>query len=112
MVDSLRDELCIPYLDDILCFGKTFSDHVQELRRVLRVLKDHGVKLRPAKCDLFKREVRYVGRLVSEDGVRPKRPRSGPLPKRAKAHHRWGVAAIVGVPQLLPQLHPGFFTNR
>lgn len=70
MVDSLRDELCIPYLDDILCFGKTFSDHVQGLRRVLRVLKDHGVKLRPAKCELFKREVRYVGRLVSEDGVR------------------------------------------
>ncbi len=70
MLDSLRDELCIPYLDDILCFGKTFSDHVQGLRRVLRVLKEHGVKLRPAKCEFFKREVRYVGRLVSEDGVR------------------------------------------
>lgn len=70
MLDSLRDELCIPYLDDILCFGKTFSDHVQGLKRVLRVLRHHGVKLRPEKCELFKREVRYVGRLVSEDGVR------------------------------------------
>ncbi|KAI7789706.1 hypothetical protein IRJ41_001809 [Triplophysa rosa] len=70
MLDSLRDELCIPYLDDILCFGKTFSDHVQGLRRVFRALRDHGVRLRPAKCELFKREVRYVGKLVSEDGVR------------------------------------------
>lgn len=70
MLDSLRDELCIPYLDDILCFGKTFNDHVQGLRKVLGVLRNHGVKLRPAKCELFKSEVRYVGRLVSEDGVR------------------------------------------
>ncbi len=28
------------------------------------------MKLRPAKCELFKREVRDLGRLVSEDGVR------------------------------------------
>ncbi|KAL0177456.1 hypothetical protein M9458_026350, partial [Cirrhinus mrigala] len=70
MLNSLRDELCIPYLDDILCYGETFNDHVQGLRRVLRALQKHGVKLRPAKCELFKKEVRYVGRLVSAEGVR------------------------------------------
>ncbi|KAL0162366.1 hypothetical protein M9458_041762, partial [Cirrhinus mrigala] len=70
MLDSLRDELCIPYLDDILRYGEMFNDHVQGLRRVLKALQKHGVKLRPAKCELFKKEVRYVGRLVSADGVR------------------------------------------
>ncbi|KAI3364945.1 hypothetical protein L3Q82_000943 [Scortum barcoo] len=30
----------------------------------------HGVKLKPEKCELFRKEVRYVGRLVSADGVR------------------------------------------
>lgn len=70
MLNSLRDECCIPYLDDILCYGKTFEDHVEILRRVLRALQHHGVKLRPTKCEVFKKEVRYVGRLVSADGVR------------------------------------------
>lgn len=36
MLNSLQDEYCIPYLDDILCYAKTFEDHVVVLRRVLR----------------------------------------------------------------------------
>lgn len=70
MLAPLRDECCIPYLDDILCYATTFEDHVEGLRKVLRALQIHGVKLRPTKCDLFRREVRYIGRLVSGEGVR------------------------------------------
>lgn len=69
VLDFLRDDCCIPYLDDIQCYAKSFEDHVAGLRRVLRALQQHGIKLRPTKCELFKREVRYVGRLVSADGV-------------------------------------------
>lgn len=70
MLDSLRDNCCIPYLDDVLCYAKSFADHVEGVRQVLKALQRHGVKLRPTKCEFFKQEVRYVGRLVSADGVR------------------------------------------
>uniref|UniRef100_A0AAV2LAN4 ribonuclease H n=1 Tax=Knipowitschia caucasica TaxID=637954 RepID=A0AAV2LAN4_KNICA len=70
MLNTLRDDCCIPYLDDILCYSTDFAEHVEALRKVLRALQQHGVKLRPTKCELFKAEVRYVGRLVSADGVR------------------------------------------
>lgn len=70
MLDGLRDECCIPYLDDVLCCGKSFKDHLEVVRWVLRALQQHNVKLRPTKCELFKHEVRYVGRLVSAKGVR------------------------------------------
>ena len=62
---QLRDEICIPYLDEVIVLSETFSEHI-ELRR----LKSYGVKLKPRKCKLFKREVSFLGRVISQDGYR------------------------------------------
>lgn len=69
MLDSLHDECCIPYLDDTLCYVKTFEARVEGLRRILRALQHHSVKFRPTNCELFREEVWNVGKLVSTNGV-------------------------------------------
>jgi hypothetical protein len=68
---KLLDKVCVAYLDDILVFGSTFEEQLENLRKVLRRLQSKGIKLRADKCFLFKEEVRYLGRLVSKNGHRP-----------------------------------------
>ena len=67
---DLGDTVRVPYLDDIIIFSATFEDHIENTRKVLRRVKEYGVKLKPRKCKLFKREVTFLGRIVSEEGYK------------------------------------------
>ena len=67
---DLRDNVCIPYLDDVIVYSKTFTEHLQHLQQVLQRLKKHGIKLKAKKCELFKKEVSFLGRLITADGYR------------------------------------------
>ena len=67
-LEGLRDTVCVLYLNDILVYSGSFNDHMEDVRMVLKRLKGKRIKLEPRKCNLFKNEVRYLGRIVSEQG--------------------------------------------
>lgn len=60
---------CQVYLDDIIIFSSTFEQQLERLEQTFQRLKSCGLKLKPSKCNLFRKRVRYLGHIISEDGV-------------------------------------------
>lgn len=64
---NLREVLV--FLDDIIVFSKTLEEHETRLTNVLSRLRENGLKLSPEKCRFFQTSVRYLGHIVSRNGV-------------------------------------------
>ena len=51
---------CLVYIDDIIVYGKTFPENLQNLEMVFKRLRGAGLKLKPKKCELFTKEILYL----------------------------------------------------
>ncbi|GFX74189.1 retrovirus-related Pol polyprotein from transposon 412 [Trichonephila clavipes] len=70
VLKGLTFEACLIYLDDVIIGGRTFEEHLQNIRKVLSKLSDANLKLNPSKCKFFQKEVNYLGHIISSEGVR------------------------------------------
>ncbi|XP_064410442.1 uncharacterized protein K02A2.6-like [Latimeria chalumnae] len=59
------------YIDDILIWGATESEHDERLERVLQIARNNGLKLNKMKCQFKKTELLYLGEIISHAGVKP-----------------------------------------
>lgn len=58
------------YLDDVLVFAPTENLALEQLEMVFQRLKAYNLKLAPKKCHFLQRSVRFLGHIVSADGIR------------------------------------------
>lgn len=69
-MSSLNLKEVLVFLDDLIVFSETLEQHEERLMRVLHRLKEFGLKLSPEKCNFFRKSVKYLGHVVSENGVK------------------------------------------
>ena len=87
---GLNGEQCLIYIDDIIVFSRTFSEHLDRLHKVFSKLEEAGLNLRTSKYHFAQKVDRYLaGHEVSADGIRPDPAKTEavsnyPVPRNAK----------------------------
>jgi len=89
----IAKRIVVVYLDDILIFTKTEEEHEQAVQRVLEVLAKHKLFLCPEKCEFHRKQIEYLGLVISEnkvkmDPVKVARVCDWPTPVRAHFTHK------------------------
>ena len=82
VLQGIPPEMALPYLDDTIIHSADVESHFRCLELVLDAHLRAGLKLQPAKCQLFHDQVEYLGHLISKRGVQP-------LPDYVKAVQDW-----------------------
>ena len=88
VLHGLVNKVCLIYLDDIIVFGKSSQEHLDNLKLVLDRLGEAGLKIKPKKCTLMCKEVAYLGHIISPEGISPN-------PKKVQTVLDWPVPRTV-----------------
>jgi len=108
VLSGLHWKTLLVYLDDVILFSPNFQTHISRLREVLERLRGAGLKLKPSKCALLQSEVKYLGHVVSRNGVATD-------PEKVRAVRDWatpqdltGLRAFLGLVGYYRQYIPDF----
>ena len=61
--------LTASYQDDIIISGNSMEDCIKNLETVLQKLEEAGLTIKKNKCELFKKEIEYLGHIITCEGL-------------------------------------------
>ncbi|XP_048515544.1 uncharacterized protein LOC125502056 [Athalia rosae] len=77
------------YLDDIVIYASSLHEHTRKFNLLIDRLRSANLKLQPDKCEFLRKEVNYLGHIISEEGLKPDPKKldavkNFPIPKNPK----------------------------
>ena len=63
------DSGVLSYMDDLICINRTFENHLVSLEKMFAALQAAGLTLKPSKIQFGRKEVDYLGHVISAKGI-------------------------------------------
>ena len=74
-MDSTLSDLillcCLVYIDDIIIYSLDFETHLKDIEAVFKRLEKENLYLKGSKCSFAKKQIEYLGHVISYEGVQP-----------------------------------------
>ena len=111
MMEKILEGLAgvIVYLDDILIYGATESEHDDRLGKVLERIKQAGMTLNK-KCEIRTRQVEFVGFSIDGDGIRPTRDNIEAVRRLPEPENVSQIKSVLGTASFYMRCVPDFST--
>lgn len=118
LLSRLKGVECYVYLDDVIVYSATIEEQARRLGNVFSKLQEANLKVNREKCRFVRKEVAYLGHVVSEHGVRTdptkiEAVRAYPRPRSVRevrsflglaGYYRRFVAGFAGIAQPMTEL--------
>jgi len=85
------------YMDDIVIFSVTWSDHVQQVRWVRQIIKDAGLTANPSKCRWSGTKLKFLGHVVGGGSVVVPAERARAIQNYAQPKTKRSLRAFLGL---------------
>ena len=103
------DIFVIAYLDNILIYTKgILKEHVEAVKKVFKALQQADMRLRPNKCEFHKKEVKFLGSIITTKGIRMDQEKVKAITKWPEPKNLKEVQAFLGFANFYQRFIQGY----
>jgi len=69
VLGPLLYDICEIYLDDVIIYGETEEEYLQNIEKVLKRFRECNITINPTKCTFGASKIQYTGHVLSAEGL-------------------------------------------
>ena len=85
------------YLDNIIIYSKSLQKYVDHIQLVFQALQKAGLKIKIKKCAFARKELKYLGFKISQDGVLADLDKIKAIVEQSPPTNQTGIKAFNGI---------------
>jgi hypothetical protein len=105
---GLTGSRCFLFLDDVVVYAKSLADHDAKIRQMFDRLTENNLKLKPEKREFLRKEVSYLGNVISENGVLPDKTKTKVIEEFPSPQTVKQLNSFLGLMIYYRRIIPGF----
>ena len=104
-------EAVLIYLDDIVICTRNIREHTVVLKQVLQRLRDAGLTLNAEKCQFYRSEIEFLGRIWSAKGISNSPEKLEALSAMSPPRDKQSLRSFLGLAAYLGQGYVGHYSS-
>lgn len=104
MIEGL--ESVVNIIDDLLVWGDSIQEHDERLIKLLECARKNSLKLNRNKCKIRMTEIKYIGHILSAQGVKPDEEKVRAVTEIPPPQSKQELQRFLGVVQYLAKFIP------